>query len=79
MASGKVFLAYRPFHPPTGIEHSVFANFTSSGATNLITTTANLLDIHTIHRHEGRGRRHFRHCYHAWWPDCSRRMCHVRS
>ncbi len=46
---GKVFLAYRPLHPPTGVECCCFARFTSPHDQNLIVSHANTLEVYTLH------------------------------
>jgi hypothetical protein len=46
---GRVFLCYKPLHPPTGVEHCCFAHFTGPEDQNLITAHANLLEIFTLH------------------------------
>jgi len=46
---GRVFLCYKPLHPPTGVEHCCFARFTGPQDQNLITAHANLLEIYTLH------------------------------
>ena len=46
---GRVFLCYKPLHPPTGVEHCCFARFTGPQDQNIITAHANLLEIYTLH------------------------------
>ena len=46
---GRVFLCYKPLHPPTGVEHCCFAHFTSPNSQDLVVAHANVLEIYTLH------------------------------
>lgn len=46
---GRVFLCYKPLHPPTGVEHCCFARLTGAGSTDLVLAHANVLEVYTLH------------------------------
>jgi hypothetical protein len=46
---GRVFLCYRPLHPPTGVEHCCFARLTGPRSTDLVLAHANVLEVYTLH------------------------------
>ena len=45
-----MFSVYKTVHPPTGIDNSVFCNFLDENELNLITSTANRLQVYRLNQ-----------------------------
>ena len=72
-----MFSIYKTIHPPTGIEHAVWARFLSPSENNLILSSANHLFIYRVTGHPSK-----LECIHTfvlWGNICSITPCRLNS
>jgi len=52
-----MFSIYKTVHPPTGIENALFCNFINSKDRNLITTSANILQVYRLNPDDNKSKK----------------------
>lgn len=70
-----MFSIFKTIHPPTGIEHAVWARFLSAQENNLILTSANYLYVYRINNQTTKFE--CLHTFTLWGNICSITPCHV--
>jgi len=70
-----MFSIYKTIHPPTGIEHAVWARFLSPLENNLILSSANHLYVYHINIHTNK--LECLHTFILWGNICSITPCHL--
>ena len=70
-----MYSIFKTIHPPTGIEHAVWARFTSPSENNLILSSANHLYIYRVNASTGTFER--LHTFNVWGTICSMNACRL--
>lgn len=50
MTSTAIYTCYRQLHPPTGVDHAVFASVTAPGSRDLVVAKASILELYRVRR-----------------------------
>ena len=70
-----MYSIFKTIHPPTGIEHAVWARFTSPSENNLILSSANYLYVYRVNSSTCTLER--LHTFNVWGNICSMNACRL--